>query len=98
MTLHPSSSSFFFFNDTATTEIYTLSLHDALPISIVCMSCGFPPNGMAQEHRTGCDFETNERTNHPQGIKDIERMKGECRASGIEVTPGEHVVLQTPPR
>src|SRR2546429_4723323 len=26
-------STFFFFNDTATTEIYTLSLHDALPIS-----------------------------------------------------------------
>src|SRR5258708_23271536 len=26
-------SAFFFFNDTATTEIYTLSLHDALPIS-----------------------------------------------------------------
>src|SRR3712207_8917438 len=26
---------FFFFNDTATTEIYTLSLHDALPISHV---------------------------------------------------------------
>src|SRR5688572_32441563 len=32
---HPLASSifFFFFNDTATTEIYTLSLHDALPIS-----------------------------------------------------------------
>src|SRR2546429_4116860 len=29
---------FFFFNDTATTEIYTLSLHDALPIS--SRSCG----------------------------------------------------------
>src|SRR2546422_3653056 len=28
--------SFFFFNDTATTEIYTLSLHDALPISPKC--------------------------------------------------------------
>src|SRR5437763_6868400 len=28
-----SLSFFFFFNDTATTEIYTLSLHDALPIS-----------------------------------------------------------------
>src|SRR3712207_9400067 len=26
----------FFFNDTATTEIYTLSLHDALPISVAC--------------------------------------------------------------
>src|SRR2546422_5241217 len=35
--LHRSAASalffFFFFNDTATTEIYTLSLHDALPIS-----------------------------------------------------------------
>src|SRR5260221_1968584 len=28
----------FFFNDTATTEIYTLSLHDALPIFSVCPS------------------------------------------------------------
>src|SRR5437867_10748336 len=28
--------SFFFFNDTPTTEIYTLSLHDALPISRRC--------------------------------------------------------------
>src|SRR3712207_7819483 len=27
---------YFFFNDTATTEIYTLSLHDALPISPAC--------------------------------------------------------------
>src|SRR2546422_9686862 len=32
MLLIHSSISFFFFNDTATTEIYTLSLHDALPI------------------------------------------------------------------
>src|SRR2546428_3292881 len=30
---HLRTSLFFFFNDTATTEIYTLSLHDALPIS-----------------------------------------------------------------
>src|SRR2546426_8801174 len=29
---------FFFFNDTATTEIYTLSLHDALPISMTSPS------------------------------------------------------------
>src|SRR5260370_10166324 len=33
MTTNASLLSFFFFNDTATTEIYTLSLHDALPIS-----------------------------------------------------------------
>src|SRR5256885_16253872 len=32
---------FFFFNDTATTEIYTLSLHDALPISLPTK---LPPN------------------------------------------------------
>src|SRR2546427_199267 len=32
---------FFFFNDTATTEIYTLSLHDALPISF------FPTNAVS---------------------------------------------------
>src|SRR2546425_2379932 len=32
----PSFFFFFFFNDTATTEIYTLSLHDALPISAWC--------------------------------------------------------------
>src|SRR2546427_7701950 len=30
---------FFFFNDTATTEIYTLSLHDALPISAAGRRC-----------------------------------------------------------
>src|SRR2546430_12954715 len=29
---------FFFFNDTATTEIYTLSLHDALPISALLIT------------------------------------------------------------
>src|SRR3712207_9345279 len=35
--------SFFFFNDTATTEIYTLSLHDALPI--------FPPRRASPARR-----------------------------------------------
>src|SRR5258708_18457778 len=38
-------SFFFFFNDTATTEIYTLSLHDALPIFLVAW------NGSAQAAR-----------------------------------------------
>src|SRR5256885_12092030 len=35
-------SIFFFFNDTATTEIYTLSLHDALPISVGATHGGGP--------------------------------------------------------
>src|SRR5436190_24110270 len=36
----------FFFNETATTEIYTLSLHDALPI---CSSCGSARRGFGTE-------------------------------------------------
>src|SRR5256885_14748421 len=39
------SAHFFFFNDTATTEIYTLSLHDALPIS-GSLSCNIRPRAL----------------------------------------------------
>src|SRR2546423_14871469 len=41
--LSPPLCYFFFFNDTATTEIYTLSLHDALPISARQRSSGTGP-------------------------------------------------------
>src|SRR5438034_8839316 len=37
---HPRHRSSFFFNETAPTETYTLSLHDALPISHVCDTGG----------------------------------------------------------
>src|SRR5256885_14330472 len=40
----------FFFNDTATTEIYTLSLHDALPIFVRLRRCAIPTRG----HRYPC--------------------------------------------
>src|SRR5438067_4953012 len=43
--------SFFFFNDPATTEIYTLSLHDALPISIGSAYC--PRSTTRAHHATG---------------------------------------------
>src|SRR2546422_7313894 len=39
---------FFFFNDTATTEIYTLSLHDALPICCPVTTALSPPWGAAR--------------------------------------------------
>src|SRR3712207_7949651 len=39
----------FFFNDTATTEIYTLSLHDALPISIAVVGAGRERGGAGHE-------------------------------------------------
>src|SRR2546426_6004685 len=40
---------FFFFNDTATTEIYTLSLHDALPIS-PCIGRSSGPSDPQRRH------------------------------------------------
>src|SRR3712207_8709712 len=47
-----SYSCFFFFNDTATTEIYTLSLHDALPICMVTSATLTRKGGLA-EHLEG---------------------------------------------
>src|SRR5256885_6715821 len=44
-----SGPSFFFFNDTATTEIYTLSLHDALPISPLPIERDTPSVGFATQ-------------------------------------------------
>src|SRR6202012_6302580 len=42
----------FFFNDTATTEIYTLSLHDALPISARSCAAPGPPRSRPRLPRT----------------------------------------------
>src|SRR6266480_4900810 len=44
---------FFFFNDTATTEIYTLSLHDALPISRVELADLLAVDGAVGLHEHG---------------------------------------------
>src|SRR3712207_7823820 len=46
-----SSILFFFFNDTATTEIYTLSLHDALPISSIKSPNDAMTLGIAMVHQ-----------------------------------------------
>src|SRR3989449_6517749 len=53
---------FFFFNDTATTEIYTLSLHDALPIS-----------GRAGESGQAVSLVSGEDRSY---FRDIERLIG----------------------
>src|SRR2546429_5845662 len=52
---------FFFFNDTATTEIYTLSLHDALPIWFTSSGCTTPTKASwtifcAASANTPCGF------------------------------------------
>src|SRR2546430_13449679 len=53
---------FFFFNDTATTEIYTLSLHDALPIS------GASANSTTWQRTTGA------ATIHVSKVKILRRI------------------------
>src|SRR2546429_5957443 len=59
MTFDTYISAFFFFNDTATTEIYTLSLHDALPISVVARPAPFggeielvPPGELGRDRKS----------------------------------------------
>src|SRR5260221_5519093 len=67
---------FFFFNDTATTEIYTLSLHDALPI---CRAHHLPcvparPRGgrrPAQHASTAPMFRSEEHTSELQSHSDL---------------------------
>src|SRR3712207_7698064 len=54
---------FFFFNDTATTEIYTLSLHDALPIS--------GPGRLVRPLRAG-----HTRSPHGGGSRGLSRAAG----------------------
>src|SRR5712675_3658747 len=56
-------SVFFFFNDTATTEIYTLSLHDALPI-FACHR--IKQLGPARESRCGENQRSEEHTSELQ--------------------------------
>src|SRR2546427_13105544 len=56
--IYPLMFLFFFFNDTATTEIYTLSLHDALPILMseifasICVFCTSKPMAAASRMRS----------------------------------------------
>src|SRR3712207_7087577 len=61
---------FFFFNDTATTEIYTLSLHDALPICRAVSSPDGAGTGAAGQ-RTPADQAEPEHADTQQQVKDV---------------------------
>src|SRR3712207_7789871 len=67
---------FFFFNDTATTEIYTLSLHDALPISgsaeMPSAGRAFSPDVLERLAHRGIGFAT--LTLHT-GVASLERSE-----------------------
>src|SRR5688572_32998520 len=51
---HPTASSIFLFKDTATTELYTLSLHDALPICGSGRGAALAPSTQRRDHTGGC--------------------------------------------
>src|SRR5687767_16016107 len=76
----PTLCLFFFFNDTATTEIYTLSLHDALPI-LPCESPVWRRGRVLVRHEV--DMPTVERRATKTtctGVqrRDVEREPGRC--------------------
>src|SRR5690349_25146130 len=64
---------FFFFNDTATTEIYTLSLHDALPI------CEDPDEG-----RLAGAVRAVEAEDHAFRDLQVDSGEGRCRPEPLE--------------
>src|SRR6266496_6356788 len=66
---------FFFFNDTATTEIYTLSLHDALPIYLFVM--GTPPARRLplRAYHAAMIFKNGVPVGYFEGLSLFERME-----------------------
>ena len=63
MSIIVNSCCFFFFNDTATTEIYTLSLHDALPISCQAYTVERPNTPYGYEEINNCPNLSGEFSN-----------------------------------
>jgi len=62
---------FFFFNDTATTEIYTLSLHDALPISASATGgSDFADQGRGALDQSGSTDRANREDSDSEGQDD----------------------------
>src|SRR5256885_10655430 len=64
---------FFFFNDTATTEIYTLSLHDALPIC-------FALSEVYQLFFAGFYYRDQSRSDAAQSVHDLSEQSGGGRS------------------
>src|SRR3712207_7369767 len=68
---------FFFFNDTATTEIYTLSLHDALPI------CVDGPQRRADDRRPGLDVQAQGRRRRDVGDDDADGPRRDRKSTRL---------------
>src|SRR3712207_7715983 len=64
---------FFFFNDTATTEIYTLSLHDALPICAAAEASRWPRGARLRRPQPAPGQEGRDRARPPPPAADRTR-------------------------
>src|SRR2546426_2179282 len=73
-----SSSFFFFFNDTATTEIYTLSLHDALPICQRRPRNGVLHGADEREGEAGLISDLTERQPSPRSEEHTSELQSPC--------------------
>src|SRR5687767_15462003 len=85
----------FFFNDTATTEIYTLSLHDALPISPSCPQCDevyLPDRQRPTAGRSG-DGATSRSEEHTSELQSLAYLV--CRLLLEKKKPSFPTVLAT---
>src|SRR5437899_6771251 len=67
-----STSASFFFNDTATTEIYTLSLHDALPISTA--STGRPSPWMSGAPKIRQPWKQSRSEEHTSELQSLRHL------------------------
>src|SRR5712664_1732072 len=71
VTLMAEVPSLFFFNDTATTEIYTLSLHDALPISATPATTSPASRAWGRRRRRNGSPRSEEHTSELQSRSDL---------------------------
>src|SRR2546430_15485977 len=69
---------FFFFNDTATTEIYTLSLHDALPI--------YSASNMSKRSSPGAVRASLDATNRKRAFGSIDRKSTRLNSSHSQIS------------
>src|SRR3712207_8650906 len=79
-------SVFFFFNDTATTEIYTLSLHDALPIlnlPILNKRLFAPVRKLLVDAQRGICFSQEAQLKLKDKIIELTRMQGDRKSTRL---------------
>src|SRR6266480_7230325 len=74
---------FFFFNDTATTEIYTLSLHDALPICSF-LDTAVDANGCGEQQTLDSPGLRKKRSRILRVQSDFDRMPAARRQVGVD--------------